>query len=175
LQVGRPRQELELIEEKTGFSDFISTADNEAWDYRSEIQRLGSLTHRFAYDQVRISNAELTNRFLYQQLKSIKKWVSSQTSQNAIPRNESATLLEHVDFSFSSIQHLKQYQSLEKRLQSRQDVVSPLFILHPATAILTEREPRNLNLKTSCSISSINKTAHLTSRSLLLLSKTAMQ
>jgi hypothetical protein len=117
--------ELQVIEVQTGFSDFEKVSNSRKRDYRPQIDSLGSVTHRFAYNQVRLRSVELTNQFLRQQISSIGAWLTDD-QRRAELEVITIRLQERLDLSWSTIQHLQLYRGFEKRLQVRQNVVSEI-------------------------------------------------
>jgi hypothetical protein len=117
---------LQDIEAQTGYSDYEKISNSRKRDYRRQIDSLGSVTHRFAYDQVRLRSIELTNQFLRQQIGSIGTWLTDD-QRRAELEVITIRLQERLDLSWSSIQHLQLYRGFEKRLQVRQNVVSKNF------------------------------------------------
>jgi hypothetical protein len=114
---------LENIEAQSGFNDYEKMSSSGQTDYRPQIERLGRVTHGFAYDQVRLRNAELMNQFLRQQVSSIQTWLPDEHRQAQL-NTINIALQERLEFLRSTIQHLQLYKGLEKRLQVRQNVVS---------------------------------------------------
>jgi hypothetical protein len=113
---------LQVIEAQTGFSDYEKISNSRKRDYRPQIDSLGSVTHRFAYDQVRLRSVELTNQFLRQQISFMGTWLTDD-QRRAELEVITIRLQERLDLSWSSIQHLQLYRGFEKRLQVRQNVV----------------------------------------------------